>query len=252
MGELDTHLAAARELDIRPVIGVRARLSTKGAGKWVESTGDRSKFGLTTAEIVAAVERLRGEGMLDCLQLLHFHIGSQITAIRAIKDALREASRIFVELHGAGRQHALPRLRRRPRRRLRRQPDELPLLGQLHAAGVRGRHRQPGGRGLQREGRAASRHRDRVGPRADRAPLGARLQRARLQRDAARARPRSRSRRGRAPRHPAALRDLPGRLAARTSRRPTTTRCSSRRRRSPPSTWACSTCKARARVEQLF
>jgi arginine decarboxylase len=84
------------------VIGVRARLSTKGAGKWVESTGDRSKFGLTTAELVAAVERLRAEGMLDCLQLLHFHIGSQITAIRAIKDALREASRIYVELHALG------------------------------------------------------------------------------------------------------------------------------------------------------
>jgi arginine decarboxylase len=98
MGELDTILAAARDLDIRPVIGVRARLSTKGAGKWVESTGDRSKFGLTAGEMVSAVERLRGIGMLDCLQLLHFHIGSQITAIRAIKDALREASRIFVEL----------------------------------------------------------------------------------------------------------------------------------------------------------
>ena len=102
MAEIDTILAAARELDIRPVIGVRARLTTKGAGKWVESTGDRSKFGLTTAEMVATVERLRAEGMLDCLQLLHFHIGSQITAIRAIKDALREASRIYVELHALG------------------------------------------------------------------------------------------------------------------------------------------------------
>jgi arginine decarboxylase len=102
MAELDTILAAAAELDIRPVIGVRARLTTKGAGKWVESTGDRSKFGLTTAEMVATVDRLRAVGMLDCLQLLHFHIGSQITAIRAIKDALREASRIFVELHQLG------------------------------------------------------------------------------------------------------------------------------------------------------
>ena len=102
MGELDTILSASRELDLRPVIGVRARLSTKGAGKWVESTGDRSKFGLTTAEIVAAVEKLRALGMLDCLQLLHFHIGSQITNIRAVKDALREASRIYVELHALG------------------------------------------------------------------------------------------------------------------------------------------------------
>jgi arginine decarboxylase len=102
LGELDTILAASRELDIRPVIGVRARLSTKGAGKWVESTGDRSKFGLTTTEMVATVDKLREQGMLDCLQLLHFHIGSQITAIRAIKDALQEASRIFVELHALG------------------------------------------------------------------------------------------------------------------------------------------------------
>lgn len=102
MAELETVLLAAKELDIRPVIGVRARLSTRGAGKWVESTGDRSKFGLTTAEMVETIERLRGIEMLDCLQLLHFHIGSQITAIRAIKDALREASRIYVELAALG------------------------------------------------------------------------------------------------------------------------------------------------------
>jgi len=102
MNEVDTIITAARELGIKPVVGMRARLSTKGAGKWVESTGDRSKFGLTTTEMVEAVERLKREGMLDALQLLHFHIGSQITAIRAIKDALREASRIFVELHAMG------------------------------------------------------------------------------------------------------------------------------------------------------
>jgi len=102
LGEVETILAAAADLDLRPVIGVRARLSTKGAGKWVESTGDRSKFGLTSAEIVATVERLRQANMLDCLQLLHFHIGSQITNIRAVKDALREASRIFVELYRLG------------------------------------------------------------------------------------------------------------------------------------------------------
>jgi arginine decarboxylase len=102
LGELETIISTAAEVDVRPVIGVRARLSTKGAGKWVESTGDRSKFGLTTAEIVATVERLETAGMLDCLQLLHFHIGSQITNIRAVTDALREAARIFVELHGLG------------------------------------------------------------------------------------------------------------------------------------------------------
>jgi arginine decarboxylase len=105
--ELDLIIKTARDLGIRPHIGVRARLTTKGAGKWIESTGDRSKFGLTAAEIVEAVDLLHGEDMLDCLALLHFHIGSQITAIRAHKDALREASRVFVGLHQMG---AKPRL----------------------------------------------------------------------------------------------------------------------------------------------
>lgn len=100
--EVDLIIKTAQSLGIRPHIGVRAKLTTKGAGKWVESTGDRSKFGLTSMEIVDAVERLREEGMLDCLELLHFHIGSQITAIRAHKDALREATRVFVGLHELG------------------------------------------------------------------------------------------------------------------------------------------------------
>jgi arginine decarboxylase len=100
--ELDLVIKTSRELGIRPHLGVRARLTTKGAGKWVESTGDRSKFGLSAMEIVDAVERLRGEDMLDCLELLHFHIGSQITSIRAHKDALNEASRVFTALHEMG------------------------------------------------------------------------------------------------------------------------------------------------------
>jgi arginine decarboxylase len=100
--EVELIAKTARELGIRPRLGVRARLTTRGAGKWVESTGDRSKFGLTAAEIVEAVDLLREQGMLDCLELLHFHIGSQITAIRAHKDALREACMIFVGLHQMG------------------------------------------------------------------------------------------------------------------------------------------------------
>jgi arginine decarboxylase len=100
--EVELIIRTSQELGIRPHIGVRARLSTKGAGKWIESTGDRSKFGLTAVEIVDAVDALRGEGMLDCLELLHFHIGSQITAIRAHKDALREAGRVFAGLHEMG------------------------------------------------------------------------------------------------------------------------------------------------------
>jgi arginine decarboxylase len=100
--ELELLLQVARRLGIRPHIGVRAKLTTKGAGKWMESTGDRSKFGLTATEIVALLDKLKSEQMSDCLELVHFHIGSQISAVRAIKDAMKEASRIFVELAKAG------------------------------------------------------------------------------------------------------------------------------------------------------
>ena len=100
--ELPILLKISRELGIRPHIGVRSRLATRGAGKWADSTGDRSKFGLSVAEIVDVVSHLGSERMLDCLEMLHFHIGSQITEIGAHKDALREASRIFVGLHDLG------------------------------------------------------------------------------------------------------------------------------------------------------
>jgi arginine decarboxylase len=100
--ELDLLLQTARRLGIRPHIGVRAKLTTKGAGKWMESTGDRSKFGLTATEMVMLIEKLKSENMLDCLELVHFHIGSQISAVRAIKDAMKEASRVYVELSRAG------------------------------------------------------------------------------------------------------------------------------------------------------
>lgn len=96
--ELELALEVAQELDIRPHLGVRAKLAARGAGRWVESGGDRSKFGLTADEILAATERLEEAGMLDCLELLHFHIGSQITNIRAIRDAVQEASRFYVGL----------------------------------------------------------------------------------------------------------------------------------------------------------
>jgi arginine decarboxylase len=96
--ELNTIIRVSKRFNLRPHIGVRARLATKGAGKWVESTGDKSKFGLTASELVRTAKVLREAGMLDCLEMLHFHIGSQITAIRAIKDALRESCRIYVEL----------------------------------------------------------------------------------------------------------------------------------------------------------
>jgi arginine decarboxylase len=96
--ELDLVLAISRELKIEPILGVRARLDTKGIGRWGNSTGDRAKFGLTITEILQAVKKLETAGKLNCLQLLHFHIGSQISAIGVIKNAIREASQIYVQL----------------------------------------------------------------------------------------------------------------------------------------------------------
>lgn len=100
--EVPLVIEAARRLGIEPILGVRAKLTTKGTGRWGESTGDRAKFGLTLPEILSCVEQLRTAGMLSSLQLLHFHIGSQISAIGVIKDAIREASQIYVELSALG------------------------------------------------------------------------------------------------------------------------------------------------------
>ncbi len=100
--ELDVVFRAYEKLGIRPLLGVRAKLSTRGVGRWADSAGDRAKFGLTTAEIVEVVDRLSERGMLDCLQLLHFHIGSQISSIIPIKNAMQEAANIYVELAKMG------------------------------------------------------------------------------------------------------------------------------------------------------
>lgn len=96
--EVDLVIAAHQQLGIKPMLGVRAKLSTQGMGRWGTSTGDRAKFGLTIPQIMSAVNKLRDANLLDCLQLMHFHIGSQISAINVIKDAIQEASRIYVEL----------------------------------------------------------------------------------------------------------------------------------------------------------
>ena len=100
--ELDLVIKTSHELGIRPSIGLRARLAARGRGKWTQSTGNLSKFGLTPAEIVSACERLRSEDMLDCLELVHSHIGSQITSIQGHKEALKEVSRVYVGLHEMG------------------------------------------------------------------------------------------------------------------------------------------------------
>ncbi|MCK6457747.1 MAG: biosynthetic arginine decarboxylase [Phycisphaerae bacterium] len=100
--ELELIARRAKALGVRPHIGVRLKLSARGAGRWQESAGDRSKFGLTVTEIVTAIEFLRSHGMLDCLELIHFHIGSQISNIRSIKEAMAEACRMYVEVVKSG------------------------------------------------------------------------------------------------------------------------------------------------------
>src|SRR5437660_2519319 len=100
--ELEAIVRHAEELDVRPVIGVRVKLASRGAGRWKYSAGFRSKFGLTLTEVLEAYEYLKQRDMADCMQLLHFHLGSQITNIRNIKGALNEAARVYVELARVG------------------------------------------------------------------------------------------------------------------------------------------------------
>ena len=92
----------AKELDIDPIIGVRSKMTVKGRGKWESSGGERAKFGLTITEIINAARYLEEQGMAHCLKLLHFHIGSQLTDIRAVKEAVTEGARIYADLHKMG------------------------------------------------------------------------------------------------------------------------------------------------------
>src|SRR5205807_2435309 len=100
--ELEAIVRYSEELKVRPVLGVRVKLASRGAGRWRSSAGFRSKFGLTLTEVLEALDYLKQRGMADCLQLVHFHLGSQITNIRNIKNALTEAARVYVELARAG------------------------------------------------------------------------------------------------------------------------------------------------------
>ena len=100
--ELEAIVRYAEELNVRPVMGVRVKLASRGAGRWRYSAGFRSKFGLTMAEILEAIQYLKERNLADCLQLVHFHLGSQITNIRSIKGALTEAARVYVELARVG------------------------------------------------------------------------------------------------------------------------------------------------------
>lgn len=100
--ELPQLVKLSKEMGIEPLIGIRAKLTTKGSGRWEKSSGDHAKFGLTISEIVSAVNYLKEEDYLKCLKLFHFHIGSQITDIRTIKDAITEGARIYCKLKKLG------------------------------------------------------------------------------------------------------------------------------------------------------
>ena len=100
--ELKQIISVSKQLGVEPLIGIRARLLSKGAGKWADSGGENAKFGLSTAELLAATEMLKAENLIHCLKLLHFHIGSQVPDILTIKKAVQEAARFYAKLHKMG------------------------------------------------------------------------------------------------------------------------------------------------------
>ncbi|MEO8430715.1 MAG: biosynthetic arginine decarboxylase [Acidobacteriota bacterium] len=102
VSELDRILSVAKSRGVRPLLGMRAKLYARGSGKWAKSGGEAAKFGLTTPEMLEAVRILKTRRMLDSMVMLHFHIGSQITDIRKIKNAIREAGRVYGKLRAMG------------------------------------------------------------------------------------------------------------------------------------------------------
>ena len=102
LAELPHIIRLSREMEVEPLIGVRLKLSTKVEGHWSEDSGDRSLFGLNTNELITVIDELREAGLLNCFQLLHFHLGSQIPNIRSIRAGILEACRYYVELVNGG------------------------------------------------------------------------------------------------------------------------------------------------------
>ena len=100
--ELRQIISVSKQLGVEPLIGIRARLLSKGAGKWAESGGENAKFGLSTVELLTATEMLKAENLSHCLKLLHFHIGSQVPDILTVKKAVQEAARFYAKLHKMG------------------------------------------------------------------------------------------------------------------------------------------------------
>ncbi|HYD53556.1 MAG TPA: biosynthetic arginine decarboxylase, partial [Gemmatimonadaceae bacterium] len=102
LSELDVLLQVAQELDVKPMAGIRIKLASAGSGRWAQSGGEKSKFGLNAADLVKLIDRLNEAGQLDIVKLIHFHLGSQITDIRYIKRGLQEVTRFYIELREMG------------------------------------------------------------------------------------------------------------------------------------------------------
>jgi arginine decarboxylase len=102
ISEVDLLLKLADEMEVVPAAGIRIKLSSTGTGRWSETAGDRSKFGLSASEVMRVVEKLRAAGRTDILKLIHFHLGSQIPDVRTVKRAMTEVSRYYVEMRGQG------------------------------------------------------------------------------------------------------------------------------------------------------
>ncbi len=102
LSELDLVLKEARSLGVKPRLGIRIRLASQGAGKWQSSGGEKSKFGLAAAQVLSVIERLKAEDQLDALQLVHFHLGSQMANIRDVRNGVNESARFYCELRELG------------------------------------------------------------------------------------------------------------------------------------------------------
>lgn len=100
--ELVKLIKLSKEMKVKPIIGLRARINSRGSGRWSESGGERAKFGLSITEIIQAIDFVKSEGLLDCVKLFHFHIGSQVTNIQTIKSAINEGARIYSKLYRMG------------------------------------------------------------------------------------------------------------------------------------------------------
>lgn len=102
LSELDLVLQEAKNLGVKPRLGIRIRLASQGAGKWQASGGEKSKFGLSASQVLTVIERLKREEQLDAMQLVHFHLGSQMANIRDVRNGVNESARFYCELREMG------------------------------------------------------------------------------------------------------------------------------------------------------